>query len=127
MKKPVKVMLGVACGVAALAVSVGLVCNALFSEDNIQIYYTQVDNSKIKINHSSGGVIDLTGGLPYLYNLPAYSEDGDEMNLEFGMSRQLREDAFLRLEVLPVRGVVNWSELQYDELPEAVQAYYEKP
>ena len=35
---------------------------------------------------------------------------------------QLREGAYLRLSVLPVRGVTEWNEVQYEELPSAVQA-----
>lgn len=90
-------------------------------------YYTQVDNSRIERVHSSGGVIDLTGGLEYSYTLVAYKENGAAEDISFGMSRELREGAFLRLEVAPVRGVVDWSEVRYDELPEAVRRYYEPP
>ena len=88
-------------------------------------YYTQVDNSRIERVHSSGGVIDLTGGLEYSYTLVAYKENGAAEDVSFGMSRELREGAFLRLEVAPVRGVVGWSEVRYDELPEPVRRYYE--
>lgn len=90
-------------------------------------YYTQVDNSRIERVHSSGGVIDLTGGLEYSYTLVAYKENGAAEDISFGMSRELREGAFLRLEVAPVRGVVDWSEVRYDELPEPVRRYYEPP
>lgn len=90
-------------------------------------YYTQVDNSKLRQVHSSGGVIDFTGGLEYSYTLPAYREDGAAEEVTFGMSRELREGAFLRLKAAPLRGVVEWSEVQYGELPEAVQRHYAPP
>lgn len=120
-------------GVVVLAVVLVVVGAALFVFTRIfdtgtaGIYYTQVDNSRIKQNHPTGGVIDLTGGLAYSYTLPAYDGSGAEKEIEFGMSRQLREGAFLRLEVLPVRGVISWDEVQYGELPEAVQARYTDP
>lgn len=76
---------------------------------------------------SRGGVIDLQGGLPYSYTLPAYDENGSKKDITFGASRELKEGAFLCLTVAPVRGVVEWSEVQYDELPAAVQVHYMKP
>ncbi|MCI8811486.1 MAG: YxeA family protein, partial [Oscillibacter sp.] len=54
-------------------------------------------------------------------------ENGSEKEITFGTSRELREGAFIRLTVMPVRGVLDWSEVQYDELPEAVQNHYSAP
>ena len=45
----------------------------------------------------------------------------------FGISRELKEVAFIRLTVMPIRGVLEWSEVQYDELPAAVQDQYTAP
>lgn len=90
-------------------------------------YYTQVDNSALRTQHSSGGVIDPTGGLAYAYDLPAYDKDGKEKDISFGMSRQLREGAFLRLTVNPVRGVLAWEEMEYGALPQAVKDHYPAP
>jgi len=39
----------------------------------------------------------------------------------------LKEDAFIRLTVMPIRGVLEWIEVQYDELPTAVQNEYTAP
>lgn len=72
-------------------------------------------------------MIDLDGGMSYSYTLPAYNEKGVEKEITFGASRELREEAFLKLTVSPVRGVVEWSEVQYGELPEAVQECYDNP
>ena len=80
-------------------------------------YYTQ-----IREQESDGGVIDFTGGMPLLYTLPSYDENGSVQDLSFGTERQLREGAYLRLSVLPVRGVTEWREVQYEELPSPVQA-----
>ena len=116
-----KKTIAIAAALAAVAAAGLCLASQLFSSGTY--YYTQVDNSKIEQVHSSGGVIDLTGGLGYSYTLTAYKENG----AAFGMSRQLREGAFLRLKAVPVRGVVDWAEVQYDELPPAVQRYYAPP
>ena len=47
--------------------------------------------------------------------------DGKEKEIKFKTSRELREDAYLELEVMQIRGVVNWREVQQDELPEDVK------
>lgn len=114
-----------AAALGAVIVAGLCLASQLFSSGTY--YYTQVDNSRIERVHSSGGVIDLTGGLEYSYTLVAYKENGAAEDVSFGMSRELREGAFLRLEVAPVRGVVDWSEVRYDELPEAVRRNYEPP
>lgn len=95
---------------AAVVVAGLCLVSQLFSAGTY--YYTQVDNSKLERVHSSGGVIDLTGGLEYSYTLVAYKENGAAEDVSFGMSRELREGAFLRLKVAPVRGVVDWSEVR---------------
>lgn len=90
-------------------------------------YYVQVDQSRMEKGHARNGVIDFTGGMAYRYTLPAYSARGEEQELSFGASKELRDGAFLRLTVKPVRGVVNWEELSYDALPSAVQLYFSPP
>lgn len=114
-----------AAALGAVIVAGLCLASQLFSSGTY--YYTQVDNSRIERVHSSGGVIDLTGGLEYSYTLVAYKENGAAEDVSFGMSRELREGAFLRLEVAPVRGMVDWCEVRYDELPEAVRRNYEPP
>lgn len=114
-----------AAALGAVIVAGLCLASQLFSSGTY--YYTQVDNSRIERVHSSGGVIDLTGGLEYSYTLVAYKENGAAEDISFGMSRELREGAFLRLEVAPVRGVVDWCEVRYDELPEPVRRNYEPP
>ena len=67
------------------------------------------------------------GGMDWSYTLPSYDKDGGEKDITFGVSRELREGAFLRLMVRPGRGVMTWAEVQYDELPPAVQGHYGEP
>lgn len=84
-------------------------------------YYTRIDNSKIEEGDPRGGVIDLRGGMRYIYTLPAYDENGGRREITFGAERELREGAFIRLTVVPVRGVMEWSEVQHEEMPAAVR------
>ena len=124
MKK--KIFVGTGSGIV---IAVGFICLCLWlsSGAGSADYYTQIDNQKIEQVDSRGGVIDLQGGLPYSYTLPAYDENGSEKDITFGASRELKEGAFLCLTVAPVRGVTEWREVQYDELPKAVQAHYLEP
>ena len=111
----------------AIAVVLGVSCLGIWfvSDAGSTYYYTQIDNSKIR-QVTPQGPIDLSGngGMSYSYTLLSYDENGGEKEVTFGTSRELRESAFLCLTVKPGRGVMNWSEVQYDELPPAVQERY---
>ena len=61
--------------------------------------------------------------MKYEYTLDCYNENGKKKELKFKTSRELREDAYLLLEVR-VLGVHTWKEVQYSELPEKVQNQY---
>ena len=80
-------------------------------------YYVKVDNAHISQSEDTGGVIHLGSGEPYVYELDAINEVGAKTRIEFGVSRELRQDALLKLELQPIRGVVSWSEVAEDELP----------
>ncbi len=116
-------------GIMVVVIVVGFICLCMWflSGTDSTYYYTQIDNSKIEQVDSRGGVIDLKGGMSYSYTLSAYNENGDEKDITFGASRELKEGAFIRLTVMPVRGVLEWSEVQYNELPAAVQSNYAVP
>ncbi len=124
MKKKVKIVIGVA---AVLLIGLIGFCAWFLSGSGSTEYYSQIDNSKIEQMDSRGGVINLKGSLPYSYTLLCYDENGSEREITFGTSRELRDGAFIRLTVMPVRGVLDWSELQYDELPVMVQNHYAAP
>ena len=51
----------------------------------------------------------------------AYDKNGKEKEVQFKTSRELREDAYLELEIMATRGVVNWKEVQVNELPDKVK------
>ena len=124
MKKQVKIAIG---AVAVLLIGLIGFCAWFLSGVGSAEYYSQIDNSKIEQVDSKGGVINLKGSLPYAYTLLCYDENGSEKEITFGTSRELRDGAFIRLTVMPIRGVLDWSEVQYDELPTAVQNHYAAP
>ena len=78
------------------------------------LYYTQIDNTKIE-------EISGTDDMKYQYTLTAYSKNGKEKEIEFKTSRELREGAYLELDVMQIRGVINWREVQIEELPDDVK------
>lgn len=125
MNKKVFLMIGIA---AVLVLGVVLACSWLFPGSSSTYYYTQIDNTKLS-QVPPKGVVDLSGngGMEYSYTLTSYDEAGGQKDITFGVSRELRESAFLCLTVSPVRGVLNWSEVQYAELPPAVQSHFAAP
>ena len=87
--------------------------------------YTQIDGSRLEIiDPSEGGVVNLRGSMPYRYELPCYNGQGRAKEIAFTADRELREGAFLRLRINPLRGVTFWEEVRFDELPAAVQRVY---
>jgi uncharacterized protein (TIGR01655 family) len=81
-------------------------------------YYTQIDNTKVeKISKHN---------MNYEYTLISYNKNGKSKEITFQTTRELREDAYLKLKVMMTRGVVNWEEVQFDEMPETVQEQYNK-
>lgn len=80
-------------------------------------YYTRIDNTKVEQLDS--------GDMRYEYTLDAYNEKGNSKKVIFKTSRELKDDAYLKLDVMLTRGVKSWEEVQYDELPDKVQEKYE--
>lgn len=130
LSKKIWIALGAVAGCAIVAaVGYAMLFGFSFIGGESAYFYAQIDNSAVKEVDPDAkiGIINLNGGLPYSYTLPAYNEEGEERALTFGMSRQLKEGAFIRLDVAPVRGVIGWCEMQYSELPAVVQSHYEEP
>ncbi len=81
------------------------------------VYYTQIDNNQIKSIASSDE-------MKFEYTLICYNRNGKEKEIQFKTSRELREDAFLELEVFNLFGVHSWKEVSFEELPQKVQEKY---
>ncbi len=120
MKKGKTALLIVGALVLILAAgicSMGLLFQS--TTDNAESLYSQIDNEKI-------APITPHGGMNYRYTLPAYTESGAVKNLELDTSRELKDGAYILVHVAPLRGVISWEEVRYDELPSNVKAHYEK-
>lgn len=78
-----------------------------------KVYYTKIDNSKIKELSSSDD-------MKYEYKLDCYNENGTKRKLSFKTSRELREGAYLSLEVRSF-GVHKWEEVEFKDLPKKAQ------
>ena len=57
----------------------------------------------------------------YQYSLTAYDKNGKEKKIEFKTTRELRDGAYLELEVMTTRGVISWKEIKVEELPDEVK------
>lgn len=80
-------------------------------------YYTKIDNAHVTENDSTGDVIHLKSSEPFVYQLHAANEDGHEIEASFGAAHELRQDAYLKLNLEPLRGVVYWEEVSPEDLP----------
>ena len=86
----------------------------LFYQESV--YYTQIDNEKVEILDS--------GDMRYEYSLEAYDKNGKSKTVTFKTSRELRDDAYLKLNVMITRGVKTWEEIEFKDMPKNVQEQY---
>lgn len=103
--------------IIAVIVAIAIcIVGAYFLENHEVIYYTQIDNSKIE-------KLSTTDDMKYEYTLDCYTENGKKKELKFKTSRELKENAYLMLEVRSF-GVHSWKEVQFNELPDKVKTNY---
>ena len=86
---------------------------AYYMENYESVYYTKIDNAKVKR-------LSTSDPMKYEYSLESYSRKGIKKTLKFKTSRELREEAYIQLEVR-IFGVHKWEEIQFTNLPEKVQ------
>ena len=79
-------------------------------------YYTRIDNTKVEQLNSKD--------MRFEYTLNAYNQKGDSKEVTFKTSRELKDDAYLKLDIMITRGVKSWEEVQYDDLPDKVKEHY---
>ena len=89
-----------------------------FLENHETVYYSQIDNSKLEM-------LSATDNMKSQYTLDAYNENGRKKKQTFKASRELKQGAYIKLEVRTL-GVHAWEEVQYNELPQKVQEKYQK-
>ena len=83
-------------------------------------WYSQIDNTRVKQVSSDDDMI-------YEYTLTCYDAGGRSRQISFKTSRVLTEDAYILLETMPLRGVVSWAEVIWEDLPPAVRGQYPAP
>ena len=111
----IKGKIAVVIGIIVFVLLLYAVYYLLFIQSND--YYTQIDNSRL-------AQLQTTDDMKYEYTLTAYNKNGKPKEVKFKTSRELRDDAFLKLKVMLTRGVYNWEEVQFEELPKDVQDKY---
>lgn len=74
------------------------------------VYYAQVDNERVVERVPRHGMY-------YTYELPAFDQAGEARTLSFETSRILRDGAYLKITVAPIRGVTAWEEVDFDAIP----------
>lgn len=79
-----------------------------------QDYYMRVDNTQVR-------QLSSTDNMKYEYQLIAYDKKGKPKKINFKTSKILKDGAYLQLEIMITRGVKNWWEVQFDDLPPKVQ------
>ncbi len=87
-------------------------------------WYSQISSKQVEKIKPDEGVFRPNGGMSYEYTLTAYDGQGMEKEISFGTDRLLKDDAFIRLEVVPLRGVVGWEEVDREDLPKSVKERY---
>lgn len=103
--------------IIAIILAITIIIVAVYFIENYEAeYYTKIDNSKIQ-------KISSTDDMKYQYKLDCYNKNGHKKAITFKTSRELREDAYLMLEVRII-GVHSWKEIQYNELPDKVKENY---
>lgn len=80
-------------------------------------WYTQIDNSCAKR-------ISQSDGMNYEYTLSCFDSDGRQRDISFKTERELREGAYIKLSVQPLRGVTYWEEVIWDDMPDAAREHY---
>lgn len=91
----------------------GAAGSLFYLENHEAIYYTKIDNANMQKNSDGED-------LPYEYTLESYDQNGRKKELTFKAGKELRQGAYLRLEVRAL-GVHRWEEVSYAELPQKVQ------
>ncbi len=99
-----------------------LLCLCIFSLNYFENYesfcYTKIDNKKIQKLYKKSD-------MKYEYSLTCYKDNGAKKDIKFKVSKELKQDAYLKLE-LRTFGVHAWEEITYDKLPQKIQTKINK-
>lgn len=113
--KKIFILLGavVALMIAALVVLATVDFNRL-GKDNA--YVQIVADGKVETYTVNGAVYKS-----YWYEQPAYTADGEEMNVTFSAQKNLRHDAYLMLYLKDGNQVTSYDEVKFEDIPAKAQ------
>lgn len=100
--------------ILALVAALGLGYRFVVDTDSAAQWYVQVDNARVQPHQQDAD--------EYEYSLEAFDVDGGGHEVSFKTERMLRDKAFLKLETMPIRGVISWEEVQPADIPPKAQA-----
>lgn len=105
-------------GVIILALFI-ILCGILFRflVVDTKYYYTVVNNINVTGTASENKV-------KYEYTLDSYDTNGNKKRLTFKTSKLLKEGTYLKLKASIVRGVINYSEIKQQKLPNNIKGKY---
>lgn len=101
-----------------LAIAIILMVGTFIYFENYEaVYYTQVDNTRAE-------KASISSDMKYIYRVDCYSETGKKKEYTFKTYKELKEGAYLKLEIRS-SGVHAWMEIDQEELPKKVKEKYE--
>lgn len=94
----------------AIVIAIGIAGHFILDTSSAAREYVQVDNARVEPHEQNAR--------EYEYRLTAYGADGAAHDVTFKTERMLRDQAYLELRTMPVRGVVSWAEVQPQGIPQ---------
>ncbi|MGX4686565.1 YxeA family protein [Vagococcus sp. JNUCC 83] len=81
-------------------------------------YYAKITQNPISTNDATDNS-GIKQGSIYTYDLPSFDKEGKEKNIEFDVykDKPLKENAYLKIKVNDIKGVLSWEEVQKSDLP----------
>ena len=120
-----KKIIGITIGIVSILLVAAVVILATvdfnsFGKENV---YVQVGDPSYTDEYTidSGQVITT-----YWYELPAYDEDGNVIEVEFSAQKELKQGAYLKLYVKQENEVTSYDEVSWEEIPVAAQEELER-
>ena len=113
--KKIFIVLGVLISLAVIGlVAVATLDLNRFGKDHV--YVQIVGDGEVEKEVANGVVYET-----YWYNEPAYTANGEQINVQFSAQKNLRHGAYLMLYMKNGNEVTSYDEIQFEELSKEVQ------
>lgn len=77
-------------------------------------YYAMINNSKYVIKDGE-----------YKYTLEFYDDNGESRDISFNTTRELKENAYIKVNYMRLRGVTSWEEVKLEDMPVKTRKKFE--